>query len=130
MNWKNFTIIGLIFIIPMLAYAILSRSDMSIASKTTSTKKAQIIKFTSTMCLDCQKINGVMKQVYPTYSNKITLIEIHVQTDTPYNKQMIQKYNVTLVPTLVFINSNGKKIARTEGYLDKNQLTKYMKELV
>src|SRR5574344_284267 len=129
MNWKNFTIIGLIFVIPMLAYAILSHTDATMANKA-STGKPQIIKFTSAMCLDCQKLNGVMKQVYPKYSDKLTLIEIHVQENTDYNKEMIRKYNVTLVPTMVFINSKGKKIARTEGFMDKSQLEKRMKDLI
>src|SRR5574344_2671419 len=113
----------------MLAYAILSHSDATMASKSTS-GKPQIIKFTSTMCLDCQKLNGVMKQVYPKYSDKLTLVEIHVQENTDFNKEMIKKYNVTLVPTMVFINSKGNKKARTEGFMNKSQLEKRMKDLI
>jgi thiol-disulfide isomerase/thioredoxin len=129
MNWKSFSIIALIFIIPMFAYAILSRGDMSMANKGAA-GKPQIIKFTSTMCLDCKNLNGVVKEVYPKYSKQITLIEVPVQSDTAYNKQMIKKYNVTLVPTMVFLNAKGKKIARTEGSMDKTELERYMKELL
>ena len=82
------------------------------------------------MCLDCKKLGEVMKQVYPKYSSKITLTEIKVQDDTEYTRQQVQKYNVTLVPTMIFINAKGKKVARFEGFLDKNQLEKQMKDLI
>lgn len=127
---KNFSIITLIFVIPLVAYFILSKPDASLASKSVEKGKPQIIKFTSAMCLDCKKLGDVMKEVYPKYSSKITLTEIHVQDDTPYTKQMVQKYNVTLVPTLILINSKGKKVAKFEGFLDKNQLEKQMKDLI
>ena len=127
---KNFSIITLIFVVPLIAYFIMSKPDASLASKPVDANKPQIIKFTSLMCLDCKKLGEVMKQVYPKYSSKITLTEIKVQDDTEYTRQQVQKYNVTLVPTMIFINAKGKKVARFEGFLDKNQLEKQMKDLI
>lgn len=129
MKFKNFSIITLIFVIPMVAYMILSRPDASIASKTTTANKPQIIKFTSLMCLDCKKLSTVMKEVYPKYSDKITLVEIQVQNSDDYTKKQVEKYNVTLVPTLIVINSKGKKINKIEGFIEKEKLEKLMKEL-
>ena len=126
---KNFSIITLIFVVPLVAYMILSKPDVSLANKVVDSNKPQIIKFTSLMCLDCKKLDKVMKEIYPNYSNKITLIEVQVQNEDDYTKKQIQKYNVTLVPTLVFIDSKGKKISKTEGFVEKIQLEKYMKEL-
>lgn len=130
MKFKNFLIIALIFAIPLAAYFILSKQDASFAKKPVAANKAQIIKFTSLMCYDCKKLEGVMKDVYPKYSSKINLVEIHVQNDDSYTKKQIEKYNVNLVPTLIWINSKGKKVAKTEGYLDKDKLDKMMKDLV
>lgn len=130
MNLKNFSIITLILVIPLVAYFILSKPDASYAKKPADANKAQIIKFTSLMCYDCKKLEGVMKDVYPKYSNKINLVEIHVQNDDSYTKKQIEKYNVNLVPTLIWINSKGKKVAKTEGYMDKDKLDKLMKDLV
>lgn len=126
---KNFSIITLIFVIPLVAYFILSKPDASLASKTVAANKPQIIKFTSAMCLDCKKLGDVFKVVYPKYSNKITLTEIKVQDETDYTKSLVQKYNITLVPTLIFLNSKGQKVAKTEGYMDQSELEKRMKEL-
>lgn len=126
---KNFSIITLIFVIPLVAYMILSKPDASMANKSSSAGKPKIIKFTSLMCLDCKKLSGVMKEVYPKYSDKITLVEIQVQNDDEFTKQQVQKYNVTLVPTLVLVNSKGKQVSKTEGFVEKGKLDKMMKDL-
>lgn len=129
MKLKNLLSILFIFIVPVVAYFILSKSDASAISKTNSANKPQIIKFTSLMCYDCKKLEKEMKVVYPKYSSKINLIEIHVQENDDYTKKQIEKYNIQLVPTLILLNSKGKQIAKTEGYVEKSQLDKMMKDL-
>lgn len=129
MKFKNFSIITLIFVVPLVAYMILSKPDASLASKAPVANKPQIIKFSSAMCLDCKKLEKVMNEIYPKYSNKIALIEVHVQNEDDYTKKQIEKYNVTLVPTVIVINSKGKKLAKYEGFIEKDKLEKIMKEL-
>jgi len=129
MKFKNFSIITLIFVVPLVAYMILSKPDASYAGKTSGASKPQIIKFTSLMCLDCKKLGDVMKQVYPKYSDKIELIEIQVQNSDDYTKKQVEKYNVTLVPTLIILDSKGKKLSKLEGFVEKEKLEKIMKEL-
>ena len=126
---RNFSIIALIFVVPIVAYMILSRPDASLASKSIGTNKPQIIKFTSLMCLDCKKLGTVMKEVYPKYSDKINLVEVQVQNNDDFTKKQVEKYNVTLVPTLIFLDSKGRKVSRVEGFLEKEKLEKHMKEL-
>jgi thioredoxin-like negative regulator of GroEL len=129
MKFKNFSIITLIFVVPLIAYAILSGAKPGFAVKTTDANKPQIIKFTSLMCLDCKKLGVIMKEVYPKYSDKITLVEIQVQNNDDYTQKQIQKYNVTLVPTMILINSKGKKLNKIEGCVEKDKLDKIMKDL-
>ena len=129
MKFKNFTIITLIFVIPLIAYMVLSGPDASYANKTTGKNKPQIIKFTSLMCLDCKKLGKVMNEVYPKYSEKIMLVEVQVQNNDDYTKKQIEKYNVNLVPTLIILDSSGKKINKIEGFIEKEKLDKLMKDL-
>ena len=129
MKFKNFTIIALIFVIPLIAYMVLSHSDASVANKVGNTNKPKIIKFTSAMCMDCKKLSTEMKEVYPKYSDKITLIEVQVQNNDEFTKKQIDKYNITLVPTLIILDAKGKKLNKIEGFLDKNKLDKLMKDL-
>lgn len=129
MRFKNLSIITLIFVVPLIAYMILSKPDASLASKAPTANKPQIIKFTSLMCLDCKKLGEVMKEVYPKYSKKIILTEVHVQDNDANTKKMVEKYNITLVPTMIIINSKGKKLQKIEGFVDKEKLDNIMKEL-
>ena len=70
-----------------------------------------------------------MKDVYPKYSGKIDLVEIQVQNNDDYTKKQIEKYNVTLVPTLIMLDAKGKKVLKTEGFVEKEKLEKIMKDL-
>ncbi len=43
---------------------------------------------------------------------------------------MIDDYNITLVPTLIFINSKQVQTKRIEGYIDKKQMIKEIETLI
>lgn len=126
---KNLFTILLIFVIPMIAYFILSKSDATYAEKSSS-PKSQIIKFSSKMCIDCKKIGKVLEEVMPKYENEVSLIEINVQDHGVKTKKMIDDYNITLVPTLIFINSKQVQTKRIEGYIDKKQMIKEIETLI
>lgn len=127
---RNVAIIALIFIIPILGYMILTKGNADSADKQFEAGKPQIVKFTSAMCLDCKKLKKELDDVYPNYSDQIVLIEVGVQDENEFTRKQIEKYNVTLVPTLVFIDKDGKVVQRTEGFLTQNEIEKYMKELI
>lgn len=125
---KNIVIISLVFAIPILAYMALTASN-STTAKPVETGKPQVIKFTSEMCLDCQTMNKIFKEIFPKYDNTIVLTEIQVQDKNSFNKEQIQKYNVTLVPTIILLNSQGKQIKRIEGAVSKEEMDKCLQGL-
>jgi thiol:disulfide interchange protein len=127
---KNLIVVLLIFLIPIALYALLghlSNSDM--ASADTKNSRPQIVKFTSTMCLDCQTMTKIMKELYPQYKDRIDLVEINVQDGNKKNDSWIKKYNVTLVPTIILINSSGNEVKRIEGAIEKDKMDECLKEL-
>ena len=125
---KNIIIISLIFAIPIMLYMALTASK-STTAKTTESGKPQVVKFTSAMCLDCQTMNKVFKEIFPKYNNEIILTEIQVQDRNSFSDEQIKKYNVTLVPTIILLNSNGQQVRRIEGAISKEQMDKYLQEL-
>lgn len=91
---KNLIIIGLIFVIPLVAFWALNKSNSTTAKTTADiANKPQVMKFTSTMCLDCQKMNKLFKEVFPKYEDKIVLTEIQVQDGQDFTNQQIK--NIT-----------------------------------
>ncbi len=125
---KNAIIITLIFAIPLFAYMLLTASNKSTA-QTAQTGKPQVIKFTSAMCLDCQTMNKIFKEIFPKYEGKIILTEIQVQDKNSFNDNQIKKYNVTLVPTIILLNSHGQQVKRFEGAVSKEEMNNCLKGL-
>jgi len=128
---KNVLIISIIFILPLIAYFTLSTiktdADQKIVDKQPC--NAKIIKFSSAMCRDCKKLADVMDEVYPLYQDKIDLESVSVEKDDNKTIKLIKEYNITLVPTLVYIY-DGKVLKRTEGSLSAQQLENNMKALI
>ena len=91
--------------------------------------KPQIIKFTSTMCLECQDVNKVFKEVFPKYEDKINYTEVVVDSRNDMKNNLIKKYNVTLVPTIIMLNSDGTQYKRIESSLPKEELEQCIKGL-
>lgn len=127
---KNVIVIALIFLVPLVAFWVLNNSNTSDAkSNVDVTNQPQVMKFTSTMCLDCQKMNKIFKEVFPKYEGKIVLTEIMVQDGKSFTNEQVKKHNVTLVPTMIFLDSDGKQIKRIEGAIEKEELDNYLKGL-
>ncbi len=127
---KNLITILLVFLIPITAYMALTKSTATTARTTESVNnKPKVIKFTSSMCLDCQKMNAVFKEIFPKYEEKIVLVEIPVQDGTTFTNSQIEKYNVTLVPTIILLDAAGRQVKRIEGAIEKQEMDKYLKGL-
>ncbi len=126
---KNLIVVLAIFIIPLVTYAMLTISNIPTTAQANKENKPQVVKFTSQMCLDCQTMNNIFKEIFPKYKDDIILTEIQVQERNDYNQSMIDKYNVTLVPTIILLDSNGKQIKRIEGAIPSSEMDKCLKGL-
>lgn len=128
MGKKNLIIIALIFVVPLIAYKILSKPDANADNKAVA-NQPQIIKFSAQMCVECKKLDTVLDEVYPKYKDKISLIRIQVSNNDAYTQKLIKKYGITLTPTLIILNSKGEKLDKIEGFVEKEKLEKIMKDL-
>lgn len=125
---KNTIILLTIFILPLVTYFYVSHTSRSNAV-TPTTNRPQIIKFSSNMCGECKKMDIVIKEVYPKYQNKIELTPIAVQNNTQFNNEMISKYKITLVPTIILLTKDKKIYKRIEGYINANTFDSYLREI-
>ncbi|RAI10631.1 MAG: hypothetical protein DKM24_06640 [Candidatus Melainabacteria bacterium] len=127
---KNLIIISLIFALPLIAYAVLSGTKVESATQEHVSGKPQIIKFSSKLCSDCKKMKGVFETVMPQYSGTVEVIEYDIEKNDKNINNAIDTYNVNLVPTVVYIDKNGKVVRKTEGYIDKHKFEAYVKEIL
>lgn len=124
---KNIIVILLIFIIPIFGYYILSQKNISNISSANG-NCPKLIKFTSNMCGECKRVEPIVQEVVQKYQDSIQYIVIPVQIDNKYNQEMISKYRVTLVPTIIILDKDGKQIKRIEGYINKTDLENYVRK--
>lgn len=128
MNKKSLIMILAILILPVLAFFGITRSqngsDLALASG-----KPQIIKFSSTMCSECQEVEKVFKNLMPKYEDKIEYTEIIVDSRNDMKNRLIKQYKVQMVPTVIMLNSDGTQAARIETALPEEEMDKYIREL-
>lgn len=129
MDKKNFIIMALIFIVPIVAFKMLSKPNANAENKAV-VNQPQIIKFSSNMCAECKKLDAAIDEVYPKYKDKISLVKVQVSDSDDYTQKSIGKYNITLTPTIIVLNAKGEKLSKLEGFVEKEQLEKIMKDLV
>lgn len=126
---KTLLIVCMIFALPVIAYALLmGRQPAPVDVAVAATGMPQMIKFSSPMCSDCQHMAEIISQVQDKYKDRVEFIEISVNQNSPQVKEQIRRYNVKLVPTMIFLNADGKQIARVEGSIPKEELVKYLDE--
>lgn len=126
---KNVIWIALIFLVPIAVYFGLTRGESS-SQQAVAITGDEIIKFASPMCYECQELEKVINEVYPKYDGKITLRKIDVTKRDKNVQTLIKEYNVTLVPTTVFKNQDGKITKRIEGTMPCEKLESYIEELI
>ena len=129
---KNWIVVLLIFVLPLGLYAYLdAKAQNAIMCKAksaaeTPVSKAKIVKFSSPMCSECKEASEEITKAMKNYKNEVLVEEINVVEnvgkDSDYNKSMIKKYKVTLVPTLVFLDKNGNVIKRYEGAMKSDEI--------
>ena len=126
---KNIIWILLIFLVPIAVYFGLTRDNLA-PLPAIATTGDEIIKFSSPMCYECQELEKVMEEVFPKYNDKINLRKIDVTKRDKNVQALIKEYNVTLVPTTVFKNQDGRVTRRIEGSMQPKILENYMVELI
>ncbi len=125
---KNIIILVLIFVIPLFAYFMLSKNNQGAVS-VANTNRPHVIKFTSNMCGECKRVEPVVNKIILKYQDTVQYSVIPVQVDNKYNQDMISKYRVTLVPTIILLDKNQKVTKKIEGYVDEKTLDNYIKDI-
>ena len=127
---KNIFWILLIIIVPIATYYGLTRNSDSSLSAVASSNADTVIKFSSPLCSECQDLEKAIDEIFPKYSDKVSLQKIDVTKRNKNTQTLIEQYEVKLVPTTVFKNQDGKVIRRVEGAIEPKDLDMYLVELI
>ena len=119
---KNIISITLILILPLCIYFLLNKNSTDNVVIASNSNLPSIVTFSSSMCLDCQKLKKVLVDVEKEYNNRVNFISVDASSNNKVVKEKIKKHKVVLVPTMIFLDINGIEKKKIEGYIPKEEL--------
>ena len=128
MSKKNIFIMLTILFLPILTFwGITSLQGSSAVANTSGLP--QVIKFSSSMCLECKQVEDIFEEIMPKYIKNVEYKKIIVDSRKDMKNPLIKQYKVTLVPTVVMINSDGSTAQKIVGAVSKEQYEQCIKGL-
>lgn len=127
---KNIITILLIIIIPIITYIVITNNKENITANAKDKNNPTLIIFTSTMCMDCQKMKNVINEIEESYIDQINFEKINATEKNKKVQEQVKKYSIVLVPTLVFIDENGAQTNKIEGFIPKEELIAEIEEAI
>ena len=80
-------------------------------------ESATILQFSSAFCTPCRATRSTLSSVVSHYP-KIK----HVEVDAESNLELVRRLDIRQTPTTLFLNAEGKEIARAVGAPKRNQV--------
>ena len=83
----------------------------------------KILKFESDSCPQCKALSATLERI--TKENKIDIKNIDIEEDN--NQDLIRKYNIRSIPTLVFLNEDQEynRLVGNQSYATINKIINY-----
>lgn len=127
---KNIITMALILIIPVSVYLFMTRNSENIQAYALDSNNPTLMTFTSTMCMDCQKMKTILNELETSYQSKINFVSLNALDKNRKTQNYVKKHNVVLVPTMIFLDENGNETNKIEGYIPKEELIKEIEEAI
>lgn len=77
----------------------------------------KVVDFFANWCGPCKMLGPVLEELSGEMADSVEFIKI----DIDENMELAQEYNITTIPTLVFLK-DGKEEGRTVGFVPKDKL--------
>jgi thioredoxin 1 len=87
--------------------------------------KPVLLELGSDRCVPCQQMMPVLKELSEKYPKQFTVAFHDVWKDGTVG----EKYGISLIPTQIFFDKDGKELFRHEGFFAKEELLAKWKEL-
>lgn len=72
-------------------------------------------------------MDSVLKEAKAKYEGKVQVIKVNIEEEKNY--KLAVKYNIRLMPTIMFFDENRQVKGRYEGLLDMSQIDKIVSSM-
>ena len=73
----------------------------------------KVLKFFTDTCMPCKVVGKILEKIDGLEITPITAGD---------NSEMVDKYNVFMTPTLIFVDEEGKEVERTKGMITESKI--------
>jgi thioredoxin 1 len=101
------------------------KSSTSITPPTQAADLPRLLELSSPSCLACRQMEPVLRLLQSEYAGQLDVQFIDVEK---YGSR-VQKYNIRVIPTLIFFDRRGKEIFRHEGFVSEKRIVAKFREL-
>lgn len=91
-------------------------------------QRPKVYDFYTTWCGPCKVLKPIFDSVEHEYKGKVDMISL--DAEDPANKAIVEKYQIFGYPTLVFVDSLGRKVDEATGLVPKTELERRVKKLL
>jgi thioredoxin 1 len=78
----------------------------------------RLVELGGEKCIPCRQMAPILEEVGKTYAGRLVVEKLDVQKAP----QLGRRWNVRVIPTQVFLDAQGKEVARHEGFLSREAL--------
>jgi thioredoxin 1 len=133
---SSFSVLSVLVLFSILANWSCTRSsekdaggdtDVQIAAPTDTVAAhlPKLLDLGSDYCKPCKKMAPILDSLKIVYQGKAEIEFIDIKKD----KQSARKYGITMIPTQIFFDAEGKEKYRHVGFLSAESITTYFKLL-
>jgi thioredoxin 1 len=84
-----------------------------------------IYEFARKLCPICREMEQVLLEVQGKYGEQFQVRVLYIDEDI----KLFRQYQITIVPTQVFLDASGKEVFRHEGLFPREKLVVKLREL-
>ncbi len=90
--------------------------------------KPTVIDFYASWAQPCKQLSGVMDKFKTSYKDKVKFMRVDV--DDPGSESLLDQYEVSPVPTVVFLNEEGEVVSYSVGFSGENSVKEGLNKIL
>lgn len=102
-----------------------AHAEKQAASLSASKGLPSMLEFGAIGCIPCKAMEGVLEELRKSHQDSLIVRFINVREE----REEMEKNKVQIIPTQIFLGTDGKEIFRHEGYFSADEIRAKFKEL-
>ena len=90
--------------------------------------KPIVYDFSASYCVPCKVIKPIFEEVQKEYKGRVDMQEIDAEDEK--NKALVDKYQATAFPLIVFVDAHGKRTGDFNRKITKKELVERVEKLL